>query len=135
MRARSRPDRRRRLHAALAVALLQLTVGAGWPGAAARAAEAAAFVAGIEDLPLMPGLAEVADAGVVFDKPSGRIVEAYAQGAVTRAAVAAFYERTLPQLGWRARTGNVFVRERERLSLVFLGGDGDLIVRFTLEPE
>ena len=83
----------------------------------------------------MPGLAEVPDAGVVFDKPAGRIVEAYAEGAVARAEVAAFYAATLPQLGWRTRQSNVFLREGERLSLIFLGGDGDLIVRFTLEPD
>ena len=103
--------------------------------AGARAAEATAFVVGIDDLPLMPGLSAVPDAGVVFDKPSGRIVESYAEGAVDRSAVAAFYAATLPQLGWRARQSNVFVREGERLSLIFLGGDGDLIVRFTLEPQ
>jgi len=106
-------------------------------GPPARAAEAIAYVARIDDLPLMPGLAEIADAGISFDKPSGRIVEAYARGAVARAAVSAFYGRTLPQLGWRARAGqaNVFVREDERLGLDYLGEDGDLIVRFTLEPN
>ena len=101
----------------------------------AAAEEATAYVAGIDDLPLMAGLEAVPDAGVVFDKPSGRIVEAYAEGAVSRAEVAAFYAATLPQLGWRARQSNVFQREGERLSLIFLGGDGDLVVRFTLEPE
>jgi hypothetical protein len=104
-------------------------------GSAPRAAETTAYVAGIDDLPLMPGLTSVPDAGVVFDKPSGRIVESYAEGAVSRAAVAAFYTATLPQLGWRAHQSNVFLREGERLSLIFLGGDGDLIVRFTLEPD
>lgn len=104
-------------------------------GPAALAAEATAYVAGIDDLPLMRGLTAVPSAGVVFDKPSGRIVESYAEGAVTRAAVAAFYTATLPQLGWHTRQGNVFEREGERLSLIFLGTDGDLIVRFTLEPQ
>ncbi len=102
---------------------------------AARAGEATAFVTGIDDLPLMTGLTSVPGAGVVFDKPSGRIVEAYAEGEVGRAQVAAFYTATLPQLGWRARQSNVFIREDERLSLIFLSGDGDLIVRFTLEPD
>ena len=118
-----------------ALAAVLISAGASGAGRAAAAEAAPAYVAGIDDLPLMPGLAEVPDAGVVFDKPSGRIVEAYAEGAVARAAVAAFYAATLPQLGWRARQSNVFLREGERLSLIFLGGDGDLIVRFTLEPE
>ncbi len=99
------------------------------------AGEAAAFMAGVADLPLMPGLAEVPDAGVVFDKPAGRIVEAYAQGAVSRAAVTAFYISTLPNLGWRAKAEALFQREGELLRLGFMGDDGALVVRFSLQPE
>ncbi|MFQ6017982.1 MAG: hypothetical protein ACE5KF_07280 [Kiloniellaceae bacterium] len=124
--------------AALALAVLLSFGAAVQPGRLAepvRAADDAAYVAGIQDLPLMPGLAEVPEAGVVFDKPSGRIVEAYAEGALSRAAVTAFYRKTLPQLGWRARGATAFSREGEQLELVILGGDGDLIVRFTLQPE
>jgi len=98
-------------------------------------ADGDAFVAGVEDLPLMPGLAEVSDAGVVFDKPGGRIVEAYAEGAVGRAEVIGFYRQTLPQLGWHAVGDTAFRREGERLEIVILGGDGDLVVRFTLQPN
>jgi hypothetical protein len=99
------------------------------------AADEAAFVAGVEDLPLMAGLAEVAGAGVVFDKPGGRIVEAYAEGAVSRADVLGFYRQTLPQLGWQTAGETAFKREGERLEIVILGSDGDLVVRFTLQPE
>ncbi len=98
-------------------------------------AESDAFVAGVEDLPLMPGLAEVSEAGVVFDKPGGRIVEAYAEGAVGQAEVIGFYRQTLPQLGWYAVGDTAFRREGERLEIVILGGDGDLVVRFTLQPN
>ena len=58
-------------------------------GAPVVAQEGNAFVAGIEDLPLMGGLIEDVDAGLVFDKPEGRIVEAYATGEVSAAAVRA----------------------------------------------
>ena len=117
-------------------ALLALSaLGAQGPAPAALAEEAAAFMAGVADLPLMPGLAEVPDAGVVFDKPAGRIVEAYAEGAVSRAAVTAFYLGTLPNLGWRAKAEALFQREGELLRLGFMGDDGALVVRFTLQPE
>lgn len=86
------------------------------------------------DLPLMPGLREVPGAGVTFDKPGGRIVEAFAHGAVARAAVRRFYRETLPQLGWDRERRDAFVREGERLSLDYLGRDGDLTVRYTLAP-
>jgi hypothetical protein len=71
------------------------------------AQEGKEFIAGIEDLPVMPGLAEIADAGLIFDKPSGRIVEAYAQGEVGEQAVLDFYQETLPQLGWLSRRRGV----------------------------
>ncbi len=129
------PPLPRRL-AGLAVTFLALSaLGAQGPAPAALAEEAAAFMADVADLPLMPGLAEVPDAGVVFDKPAGRIVEAYAAGAVSRAAVTAFYISTLPNLGWRAKAEALFQREGELLRLGFMGDDGALVVRFTLQPE
>jgi hypothetical protein len=97
------------------------------------------FVAGFEDLPLMPGLIQVADAGVVFDTPAGRIVEAYAEGAVASADVAAFYARTLPQLGWRRVDAGEYRREDELLRLEISGSDGPaettVTVRFYLSPD
>ncbi len=99
------------------------------------AAQGGGFVAEVADLPLMPGLEEVEGAGVAFDKPAGRIVEAYARGDVTREAVLAFYRDTLPQLGWTEAGGGNFRREGERLALEFLEGDGPLTLRFTLKPE
>ena len=103
--------------------------------AAAAAPAADAFVAGTEDLPLMPGLAPVRDAGVVFDKPQGRIVEAQATGKVTRAAVLRFYETTLPELGWAAEGRQSWRREGERLRIDIKGRDGDVRVGFTLSPR
>ena len=130
------PPLPRRLAGLASTFLLALSaLGAQGPAPAALAEEAAAFMAGVADLPLMPGLAEVPDAGVVFDKPAGRIVEAYAEGAVSRAAVTAFYLGTLPNLGWRAKAEALFQREGELLRLGFLGDDGALVVRFTLRPE
>ncbi len=98
-----------------------------------------AFVSSIVDLPLMSALSEDIDSGVVFDTPSGRIVEAYAFGTVSRSRVLDFYSSTLPQLGW-TRTGKaVFSREGEVLKLEFPkagknGGEKDLTVRFLLSP-
>jgi hypothetical protein len=102
---------------------------------AAAPAGAAEFVAGTEDVPLMPGL--VAQAGaVVFDKPEGRIVEAEARGKLDRAKVREFYNATLPQLGWSVLGPNAWWRENEVLRIDYRGGGGgDLIVGFTLAPE
>lgn len=114
------------------ISITVLTVFAAVPAAPAQQA---GFVAEVEDLPLMPGLSQIEDAGLIFDTPAGRIVEVYAQGPVPRPAVLAFYRMTLPELGWRAAGKAEFRREGETLALDFLPGGDALIVRFTLTPE
>jgi hypothetical protein len=99
------------------------------------AATAQQFVAGTEDVPLMPGLELVAGSAVTFDKPQGRIVEAQASGKVTREAVHAFYAQTLPQLGWEPAGRDAWRREGETLRLDFHRHDGALTVGFTLAPR
>lgn len=115
----------------LCLAALLLTL----PLPAMPPAFADSFVAGTEDLPLMPELEPVAGSAMSFDKPQGRIVEAQAKGQVTRAAVLRFYSQTLPQLGWRPAGRNAWRREGEKLQLDFRGRDGALTVGFTLAPR
>ena len=93
------------------------------------------FVAGTEDVPLMPGLAPVPGSSVVFDKPEGRIVEAQASGKVTPAAARAFYGASLRQLGWTAAGPDAWHREGEVLRLVYREERGILTVGFTLSPQ
>lgn len=105
-----------------------------------RAGAADRFLSAIEDLPLMPGLVEAEEGGLLFDSPAGRIVEAYARGPVGRAAVLGFYAETLPQLGWRQRSETTFTREGEVLTLDFpetaelAARPSRLTVRFGLAP-
>ena len=101
-------------------------------GASARAGDR--FVEGFEDLPLAPGLTNVPEAGTGFDKPTGRIVVAYAQGRVSRSAVDGFYKSTLPQLGWTPQPGGSYLRQSERLTIEILDGEGAVTVRYTLAP-
>lgn len=103
--------------------------------AAPPAAADGGFVGGVEDLPLMPGLAEVNGAATVFDAPQGRIVETFASGAVAPEAVREFYAQTLPQLGWIAQSATEFRREGERLMLEIIAGTDATTVRFTLAPQ
>lgn len=100
-----------------------------------RAQETAGFVSTIEDLPLMEGLIEE-EGGMVFDSARGRIVEVYATGPVSEAAVREFYDDTLPQLGWRPLGAGAFRREDEILKVEFPGGPAaaPLTVGFRLMP-
>ncbi len=98
------------------------------------------FVPGLTDVPAMPGLAAAESEPLIFDKPGGRIVQTLLSGSVPRKAVLAFYDQTLPQLGWRRTAERVFVREGEELRLEFVtaatapAGDRTT-VRFTLNPR
>ena len=79
-----------------------------------------AFVAGFEDLPLMPGMVQTNEDSVSFDAPSGRFVEVLLETEkADRRAVETFYEKALPPLGWeKKQTGSKtfsFMREGEML--------------------
>jgi len=110
------------------------TLFAAWLLAAAPVA-AGDFLPGFDDLPVMPGLSAVDGAGIVFDTPSGRIIEGYAAGAVTEDSVRRFYDETLPQLGWKRVRADAFRREGEQLTIDFKSKDKALTVRFTLSPD
>ena len=80
----------------------------------AWAQEAGRYFSALPDLPVMPALEEVPEAGVSFDKPEGRIVEVYAEGPAGP---------------------DSFRREGEILALD-LESDGDrLTLRCSLRPE
>lgn len=117
-----------------AVILLCAVTGAA-QSRLAGAEEAAGFLAGTEDIPLMPGLRNEANTLVVFDNPQGRIVEVEARGKVTRAAVEKFYAASLPELGWTADGPHAWRREGEGLRFDIKGRDGNLSVAFSLSPR
>jgi hypothetical protein len=100
----------------------------------ARAQTPVSYVAGIEDVPLMAGLAPSRTNDLNFDSPQGRIVIVNTQGPVERPAVQDFYVASLGQLGWDRVGDSAFRRQGEMLRLEF-GRQGSLLtVRFTLSP-
>ena len=96
-----------------------------------------AFFSEMTDLPLMNGLAEAAGGTVVFEKSEGRIITHVAIPAytdITPDKVAAFYEMTLPQLGWEKIKEKQYVRDGERLEYMFLEAYEPYGVQFKLTP-
>ena len=120
---------------AAAVPAIFMAIALVFAVAAVAPAGAQTFLAGFEDVPLMDGLTADEDAGLVFDSPAGRIVEAYAVGEVAWQDVITFYTATLKSLGWRTLGQGRFAREGEELHIDRFGRDGDLTVRFTLAPN
>ena len=94
-----------------------------------------AFFEALYDVPVMPGLEEMKDQAMLFDKPGGRIASVLAaskdHGVVE---IADFYARTLPQLGWEKTAENQYVREDNRLVLELSKRPPLTIAHFTLSP-
>jgi len=103
----------------------------------AFAQDQAGFFKNMDDLPIMPGLTELEEAGMVFDSPTGRIVEAFAAGHATDDDIIRFYAATLPQLGWVRGSQTTYSRDGEVLSLELQpppAAGQPLGVRFSLSP-
>ena len=92
------------------------------------------FLAECEDLPLPPGLQE-RSGGMLFDSPTGRIVDAQAEGPLSAQQVRAFYAETLPQLGWEQIGDASYRRDREVLRMTISGTKPPVSVRFSVVPQ
>jgi len=121
---------RRLLIAALSSACLAAAGARAW-----AADEGVAFLTGVEDVPLPPGLVEDRTAGIAFDTAEGRIVQALATGEIAERDVRDFYAATLPELGWVMVEPFLYRRGGEQLRLDVAPDNGRLAVRFSLSPQ
>lgn len=87
------------------------------------------------DVPVMPGLEELPDQALLFDKPDGRIASVVAASKTLKEAdIRRFYEDTLSQMGWKKNKPNQYLRGSDQLSLEVVRRPPVTIVHFTLEP-
>ncbi len=98
-------------------------------------AEESRFFSELNDVPLMPGLYELTEKTVVFDKPEGRIVESFAVSEAENASqIKGFYDSILPQLGW-VRQGDSYSRGEEILRLSVDSGPALNVLKITVSPR
>jgi hypothetical protein len=119
---------------------LILAVFLVFSGVAGAFAAESRFFSALNDVPLMPGLYELTEETVVFDKPEGRIVESSAVSETEKTnEIRAFYGSVLPELGWDAQTGSEgtdsYLRQGEKLTLTLEARDQLNIVHFSLSPH
>lgn len=102
-----------------------------------------AFLAGAQllegfDVPLMPGLAEVADSRMTFDKEEGSIVETVLEGAVPRDKAQDYYAKALVGLGWALTESRgsrqIYRRGDDQLIIDYAGGADTTRLRLLREP-
>ena len=106
-----------------------------WPAAAQE--DTARFVSALPDVPLMPGLAEVPQDTLGFDKAQGRSTQvSLASTGPSQAEIAAFYARALPQFGWHAAGAGRWHRAGEVLMLTFIQPEAGrpLLARMRVAP-
>jgi hypothetical protein len=94
------------------------------------------FVPGTEDIPLMPGLSADSEAPLLFDAPPVRIIQSILSGRLDEKEVRAFYQASLPQLGWK-QDGDAlrWDRQGEHLVIKMRRQDGRLLVSFEIAPS
>ncbi len=94
------------------------------------------FFEALYDGPVMPGLKELPDQAMLFDKPDGRIASVVAASShLAVEDVRRFYNESLPQLGWKKTSENQYVRDEDRLTMELSKKPPLTIVHFTLEPN
>lgn len=107
------------------------------PSTVTVAQQPARFLSVISEMPLMPGLIEEPDSAVVFEGPSGRIIEVVAIGDVSVNAIRSFYASILPELGWVLLENGDYHQEDEILRLEFIHDPAERAksgIRFLLYP-
>ena len=82
----------------------------------------AAFVEGLEDIPLADGLVQSDNGLLSFGNEETRLIEVYLTSETADfKSVGLFYINTLPQLGWKLKSSQAhkisFVREGESLEI------------------
>ncbi len=120
---------------AIFMMILGFTFSVAQASAQSVTEETSEFLSIVPDLPLMPGLYEIEELSMSFDKPEGRIVIAEAEGDVTTDAVLGFYSQVLPQLGWAATSYNAYERQGETLTITPVTDSGILQVKFFVKPQ
>ena len=115
--------------------LFLLSLSLLWP----FSTQAAVFIEGLEDVPLMDGLKQIPKDTLSFGNEEGRLVEVYLSGAkVGFKNVAKFYQETLPQLGWTFQGQRddtlIFYREGEALD-IYKESTKPMIVRITVKNQ
>ena len=99
----------------------------------------AAFVEGLEDIPLPEGLNQIENGNLNFGNEEIRLIEAYLTSSDLKfEQVISFYKETLPQMGWQIKKQRknkiLFEREGETLE-ISKESLAPLIVRLTVKSK
>ena len=92
---------------------------------------AASFVPGTEDIPMPEGMISVENP-ISFDKTEGQVLEVSASYKGTAEQISAYYDKTLPNLGWKQVAHLEYKRSGQKLKISVKNLRDSLIVLFNL---
>jgi hypothetical protein len=112
-----------------------VVMSVGFAPSAKAQDEAFSFFQTINDVPVMPGLLELDEDAVIFDKAEGRIAKGSAVGKYVEIEdIHRFYAQTLPQLGWQQKNPGYYVRDDEYLKMSLKKNQSFNFVHFSVGP-
>ena len=93
------------------------------------------FVEGIADLPIFEDMKNNKESLVIFDTNEGRFVNTEIFGKAELDEAQKFYNRILPNLGWKEEELNYFKREKETLIINYKENRDVLYIFFKILPN
>lgn len=93
------------------------------------------FVPSMPDVPLPEGFEVDTTTGSFFDSPEGRIAEIYAAGLDSPKKIGTFYEKIMPQFGWKKTAELTYRKEGETIKIEPEKGQFLTIVKYELGPN
>ena len=93
------------------------------------------FVYGLGDVPIFKDMKSIEDSFIIFDKVDGRYLYSEIKGQYKILEIQEYYQKVLPNLGWKFFEKNSFVRADEILEIqYFIDNEGTKVV-FTISPK
>ena len=93
------------------------------------------FVNGINDIPIFKNMKNIEDSLVVFDTNKGRFVTSEIFGENNQKKIESYYEKILPNLGWKKIKTSKYQRDEEILDLEYKNIDEKVHLIFKISPK
>ena len=93
------------------------------------------FVYGLGDVPIFKDMKSIEDSYIIFDKVDGRYIYSEIKGKYKILEIQEYYQKVLPNLGWKFLEKNSFFRANEILEIQYLIDDDETKVVFTISPK
>ena len=93
------------------------------------------FVNGINDIPIFKNMKNIEDSLVVFDTNKGRFVTSEIYGENNQKKIKSYYEKILPNLGWKKIKPSKYQRDNEILDLEYKNIDEKVHLIFKISPK